>query len=109
MNKFFMGCLSLAALALMVGQAIAGGDNAVENSANAAIRNAANNAENDGVLIMETYTASAVSVPASNANNNMQPLPGDPGVEVAPVENSSAVQPVMVEENMLVQETEAGE
>ena len=109
MNKFFMGCLSLAALALMVGQAIAGGDNLVNNSANAAMRNAANNAENGGVLIMETYTASAVSVPASNPDSNMQPLPGDPGVEVAPVDSSSTVQPVVVEEDMLIQETEDGE
>lgn len=109
MNKFFMGCLSLAALALMVGQAIAGGDNLVNNSANAAMRNAANNAKNGGVVIMETYTASAVSVPGDNANNNMQPLPGNPGVEVAPTDDSSTVQPVMVEEDMFIQETEAGE
>lgn len=109
MNKFFMGCLSLAALALMVGQAIAGGDNLVNNSVNAAMQKAADDAENGGVLIMETYTASAVSVPASNPDSNMQPLPGDPGVEVAPIENSSAVQPVVVEEGMIIQETEDGE
>ncbi len=108
MNKFFMGCLSLAALGLMVGQAIAGGDNAVNNAANAAMKNARNNAENGGVVIMETYTASAVSVPAQNTDDDMQPLPSDPGVEVAPV-NSSAAQPVLVEEDMLIQETEDGE
>lgn len=106
MNKFFMGCLSVAALALMIGQAIAGGDNPVNNAANAAMKQAAQNAENNGVLIIETYTASAV-VPAEN-NNQMQPLPDNPGVEVAPVD-SSATQPVLVEEDMLVQETEAGE
>lgn len=108
MNKFFMGCLSLAALALMVGQAIAGSDSTVNNAANAAMRNAQNDAENGGVVIMETYTASAVSVPAQNTDGDMQPLPGDPGVEVAPVD-SSVSQPVLVEEDMLVQETEDGE
>lgn len=106
MNKFFMGCLSVAALALMIGQAIAGGENPVNNAANAAMKQAAQNAENNGVLIIETYTASAV-VPAGN-NNEMQPLPDNPGVEVAPVDSSMA-QPVLVEEDMLVQETEAGE
>lgn len=107
MNKFFMGCLSVAALALMIGQAVAGGDNPVNNAANAAMKQAAENANNNGVLIIETYTASAVSVPAEN-NNNMQPLADNPGVEVAPVD-SSMTQPVLVEEDMLIQETEAGE
>lgn len=99
-----MGCLSVAALALMIGQAIAGSENPVNN---AAMKNAAQNAENNGVLIMETYTASAVTVPAQN-NNDMQPLPNNPGVEVAPVD-SSVTEPVIVEEDMLIQETEAGE
>ena len=107
MKKFFMGCLSVAALALMIGQAIAGSENPVNNAANAAMKNAAQNAENNGVLIMETYTASAVTVPAQN-NNDMQPLPNNPGVEVAPVD-SSVTEPVIVEEDMLIQETEAGE
>ncbi len=107
MNKFFMGCLSVAALALMIGQAIAGGDIPVSNAANAAMKNAAQNAENNGVLIMETYTASAVAIPAGN-NNDMQPLPDNPGVEVAPVD-SSVSQPLLVEEDMLIQETESGE
>ncbi len=71
------------------------------------MKNAAQNAENNGVLIMETYTASAVTVPAQN-NNDMQPLPNNPGVEVAPVD-SSVTEPVIVEEDMLIQETEAGE
>ena len=107
MNKFFMGCLSVAALALMIGQAVAGGDNPVNNAANAAMKQAAENANNNGVLNIETYTASAVSVPAEN-NNNMQPLADNPGVEVAPVD-SSMTQPVLVEEDMLIQETEDGE
>lgn len=107
MNKFFMGCLSVAALALMIGQAVAGGENSVSNAANAAMKQAAQNADNNGVLIMETYTASTVTVPADN--NNMQPLPDDPGVEVAPLDNSTVNQPVLVEDDMLIQETEAGE
>jgi hypothetical protein len=35
----------------------------------------------------------------------MQPLPQDPGVEVAPVDSSSAVEPVWVEEDVLIQQT----
>lgn len=102
MNKFFMGCLSCAALALMIGQAIAGSGNA--GAANAAVKNAA---DDGGVVVIETYSSSAVTVPANN-NNEMQPLPGDPGVEVAPLD-SSADQPVVVEEGMMVEETEDGE
>lgn len=106
MNKFFMGCLSLAAIALMVGQAIAGSN---ESNAMNAAANAANNADNGGVMIIETYSASAVSLPANNnGNNQMQALPGEPGVEVAPLD-SSAAQPVVVEEDMLIQQTEDGE
>lgn len=107
MNKFFMGCLSVAALALMIGQAVAGGENTVNNAANAAMKQAQQNAENNGVLIIETYTASAVTGPSANTSD-MQPLPGNPGVEVAPVD-SSVSQPVLVEEDMLIQETEDGE
>ena len=110
MNKIFMGLLAVAALALIVSQAIAGASNT---------SNAPANADNGGVMIIETYSASAVTVPGnynsnSNANaagnnSDMQPLPGDPGVEVAPV-NSTAGQPVVVEEeDVLVQETEDGE
>ena len=95
MSRFLLGCLALFALALMVGQAVAGASNEANNLA-----------DNNGVLIIETYTASAV-VPAGN-NNKMQPLPDNPGVEVAPVD-SSVAQPVLVEEDMLIQETEAGE
>lgn len=109
MSKFFMGCLSLAALALMIGQAVAGANNAGNNAANNAFNNAANNANNDGVAVMETYTStSTVSVPG-NTNTDLQPLPGNPGVEVAPVDSSVAEQPVVVEEDMIIQETEDGE
>ncbi len=107
MNRLFMGLLAVAALALIVSQATAGANNAA---------NAANEADNDGVMIIETYTASSVTLPAGNNGNSsgngsagdMQPLPGDPGVEVAPV-NSGAQQPAVVEEDVLVQETEDGE
>ncbi len=111
MNKIFMGLLAVAAIALVVSQAIAGASNSGSNAANAA-----NNADNGGVMIIETYSASAVTVPGNNnsgnanANNNgdMQPLPGDPGVEVAPT-NTPDGQPVVVEEDMLIQQTEDGE
>lgn len=103
MNKFFMGCLSVAALALMIGQAIAESGN---NSAANAAQTAANAQDNDGVVIIETYSASSVTVPANN--NDMQPLPGDPGVEVAP-DNSSMAEPAVVEEDVLIEETEDGE
>lgn len=98
MNKFFMGCLSVAALALMIGQAIAGAGNDAVNAMGVPSMN--------GVAVVETYSSSVVT-PATN-NNEMQPLPGDPGVEVAPVQ-SPEEQPVMVEEDMLIQQTEAGE
>jgi hypothetical protein len=51
-------------------------------------------------MVVETYSSSA-TVP----ENDMQPLPGNPGVEVAPVDSSTA-QPVEVEEDMLVEESE---
>lgn len=99
MNRLFLGLLSVAAIALVVSQAIANGTNSQANPANAA--------DNGGVVIIETYTSSS-SVVTPAANNDMQPLPGDPGVEVAPLD-SSASQPVVVEEGVLIQETEDGE
>lgn len=83
MSRFLLGCLALGALAMMIGQAVADANNAANNPA-----------DNNGVLIIETYTASSSTTP-----DNMQPLPGDPGVEVAPIPNdSSMAQPIMVEE-----------
>lgn len=105
MNRLFMGLLAISALALIVSQAIAGASGTAD---------AADAADNGGVMIIETYSASAVATPAgnnapSNADSaDMQPLPGDPGVEVAPID-SSAAQPVLVEEDVLVQETESGD
>ncbi len=104
MNRLFMGLLAVAALALIVSKAIAGASNTNNNAANAA------NADNGGVMIIETYSASSVATPGNaNGNNDMQPLPGDPGVEVAPLD-SSAAQPVLVEEeDVMIQQTEDGE
>lgn len=102
-----MGLLAVAALALIVTKAIAGASNANNNAANAVA-----NADNGGVMIIETYSASSVTTPGSadgDNDNDMQPLPGDPGVEVAPL-NSSAAQPIMVEEeDVMIQQTEDGE
>lgn len=97
MNRLFLGLLSVAAIALIVSQSIANGTNSQANLVNAS--------DNGGVVI-ETYTSSSVVTPA--ANNDMQPLPGEPDVEVAPLD-SSAVQPVVVEEGVLIQETENDE
>lgn len=97
MNKYFMGFLSCAALALMIGQAIADSQTAEAENVTA---------DDGGAVIIETYTSSSVAAPADSSS--MQPLPGDEGVEVAPVDSSSA-QPVMVEEDMIIQETEDGE
>ena len=91
MSRFLLGCLALGALAMMIGKAVADANNAANNPA-----------DNNGVLIIETYTASATTP------DNMQPLPGDPGVEVAPIPNdSSMAQPVMVEEegSMTIEQT----
>lgn len=105
MNKLFMGLLAMAALTLIVTKAIAGASNTNNNAANAAA-----NADNGGVMIIETYSASSVTTPENaDGNNDMQPLPGDPGVEVAPLD-SSAAQPIMVEEeDVMIQQTEDGE
>ena len=93
MSRFLLGCLALGALAMMISQAVADANNMVNNPA-----------DNNGVLIIESYTASTTTTP----DDNMQPLPGDPGVEVAPLpDNSSMVQPVMVEEegSMTIEQT----
>ncbi|MBE6462670.1 MAG: hypothetical protein E7005_02795 [Alphaproteobacteria bacterium] len=91
MLKFFLGCLSLVAIGLMINQAIAGGQNPANNS---------------GIMIVETISSSSVVSPQES---DMEPLPGNPGVEVAPIEGSSAVEPVMVEEDMEIDEVEDGE
>jgi len=92
MSRFLLGCLALCALALMIGQAVAEANN--HNSS-------ANSADSDGVLIIETYTASATT-----PDGDMQPLPDNPGVEVAP-DNfvSSSAQPVMMEEDVSIEQS----
>ena len=94
MFRFFICCLSLVAIGLFVNQAIAGGNNV---------------ANGNGVMITETITSTTSSVVTPQENNEMQTLPQDPGVEVAPLDTSSTAQPVMVEEGMMVEETESGE
>ena len=91
MSRFFLGFLAVAALALVIRQAVA------ENAASSQNGSMANG----GVMIIETYSASANSFASSS--DNMQPLPGSPGVEVAP---NDTPQPDMVEEDMLVEQTE---
>lgn len=95
MNKFFMGCLSFGALALFITQAIAGDSNPSVNMANDVM-----NDDNGGAVVIETYSSSVMMEP-SNQNNDMQPLPGNPGVEVAPVD-SPENQPVMIEEEGVI-------
>ena len=65
-----MGLLAVAALALIVSQAIAGASN-TNNASNAPA-----NADNGGVMIIETYSASAVTVPEIIIPTAMQMLPG---------------------------------
>jgi len=108
MNRFFLGLLALGALALMISQAAIAGGNMHHRGHKAQQANATSD-NSGGVMIIETYTAS--SAPMS-ADSEMQPLPGDPGVEVAPDNNSDANatgNPVMVEEDMVVEQQTEGE
>ena len=99
MSRFFLGFLALSALALMIGQATAG---------NNAFNSASQSADGGAVMIIETYTASA-NVPSSDDNNNFQPLPGDPGVEVAPAVTASSQQPAVIEEDTFLEQSDDGE
>ncbi len=102
MSRFFLGFLAVAALALVIGHSI--GENPLQQEWKIADNSAT---DNGGVMIIETYSAS--SIPISDNNENMKPLPGNKGVEVAPNNNTvaPASQPIMVEEDdMLVQENE---
>jgi len=111
MNRVLLSLLAVAAIAMMVNQAVAENSNA-GNVANAAMSNAANN-NNGGAVVFEGFSATSVTVPATEnapvTDGDMQPLPGDPGVEVAPIDSSVASQPVVVEEDMLIEQTEDGE
>ena len=97
MFRIFLSCLAVGAIGLIIGQAIAGGNNhqASDNQTNP---------NNGGVVIIETISASSAVQPVND--NDMEPLPNNPGVEVAPVENNgSSVVPVMVEEEgMIIQQ-----
>ena len=104
MNRFILGFLSICALALVIGPT------ANPNSKQESIWQFAANtaAGNNGVLIIETYSASSMPTPPAN-NSAMQPLPGNPGVEVAPESNSLATssQPISVEQDtMLLEQNE---
>lgn len=92
MFRLFLGLLSVLAIALFINNAIAG---------NKKMQN------NNGVMIIETMTSSSTIEPSQNTSY-MQPLPQDPGVEVGPQENM-VNDPVMVEEDMYIEETQDGE
>lgn len=85
MFRFFLGCLSLFAIAVVVGQAVAGGNNIPSY--------------NSGVVISETIVSSSSTSP----QKDMEPLAGSPGVMVGPVEDSSSAVPVVVEEDVMVE------
>ena len=102
MGRFFLGCLALSALALVIGHTVAA--NPPQPEWQFADNSAANNG---GVMIVETYSASSMPMPDNN-EEDMQPLPGNPGVEVAPNNDATeSSQPIVTEEeDMLVQENE---
>jgi hypothetical protein len=94
MNRIFLSILSVGAFALLIaGHASAGG----ANNPNSTTQNPTDNSS--GVMIIESYTVSATP-----ANSDMQPLPEDPGVEVAPL-NDDSPEPIAVEEDITMQET----
>ncbi len=94
MFRFFLGCLAVAAIGLMISQAVAGGNNH------------GNMPSNNGIVVIETISSSSVVEPQNV--DDMEPLPNNPGVEVAPIQNStsSQVSPVVVEEGMMIEQTE---
>lgn len=94
MFRLFLGLLSVLAIALFINNAIAGNKKMQNNN-------------NNGVMIIETMTSSSTIEPSQNTSY-MQPLPQDPGVEVGPQENM-VNDPVMVEEDMYIEETQDGE
>lgn len=93
MNRIFLSILSVGAFALLIaGHATAGGSANQNNPT----QNPADNSS--GVMIIESYTVST-----SPANSDMQPLPEDPGVEVAPINNDSP-EAVAIEEDVMMQQ-----
>ena len=94
MFRLFLGLLSVLAIVLFISNAIAGNKKMQNNN-------------NNGVMIIETLSSSSIVEPTQNTSY-MQPLPQDPGVEVGPQENM-VNEPVLVEEDMYIEETQDGE
>ena len=90
MFRFFLGLLSVSAIALFISKAIAD-NHGMQN-------------DNDGVMIIETMTSSSTVEPSVNSSEMMSD-PQEPSVEVGPQENTNT-EPVMVEEDMYIEETE---
>ena len=85
MNRIFLSILSVGAFALLIaGHASAGGANNQNNPTD----------NSSGVMIIESYTVSTAP-----SNSDMQPLPQDPGVEVAPITNDSP-EAIAIEEDV---------
>lgn len=94
MNRIFLSILSVGAFALLIaGHASAGGT----NNPNSSTPNPTDNSS--GVMIIESYTVSATP-----ADSNMQPLPQDPGVKVAPIDSDSP-EAVAIEEDVTMQQS----
>ena len=93
MDRFFLGLLSVLAIALFISNAIAEGDN---------MSNTNNNME-----VVETVTFSSSVEPNVNTSG-MMPVAEDPGVEVAPMENSNTSYFEM-EEDVYIEENQDGQ
>jgi hypothetical protein len=93
MNRIFLSILSVGAFALLIaGHASAGG----ANNSNSNTQNSTDNSS--GVMIIESYTISS-----SPADGDMQPIPEDPGVEVAPIDSDSP-EAIAIEEDVTMQQ-----
>ena len=93
MNRIFLSILSVGAFALLIAGHASAGNTGNQNNPNQ------NPDDSSGVMIIESYTVSA-----SPANGNMQPLPEDPGVEVAPIDSDSP-EAVAIEEDVTMQQS----
>jgi hypothetical protein len=93
MNRIFLSILSVGAFALLIAGHASAGNTGNQNNPNQ------NSDDSSGVMIIESYTVSA-----SPANGDMQPLPEDPGVEVAPIDSDSP-EAVAIEEDVTMQQS----
>jgi hypothetical protein len=93
MNRIFLSILSVGAFALLIAGHASAGNTGNQNNPNQ------NPDDSSGVMIIESYT-----VNASPANGDMQPLPEDPGVEVAPIDSDSP-EAVAIEEDVTMQQS----